>query len=153
MPDERARAGRRRVASAAMLRSRVVALVAVVVLVACGGPSRSELLVAGRDLYTGKGCNACHGGRGEGGVGPSLADVGTTFPRCAEHVEWVRLGSDGWRTLHGDTYGEAAKPLGDRVMPSFEARLTDRELRTVVTYERIEFGGLAESAVRVDCGL
>lgn len=136
-----------------MLRGRLAALLAVTLLVAaCGEPSRSALLAAGRDLYTGKGCNACHGGRGEGGVGPSLAAVGSTFSRCDDHLEWVRLGSDRWRSVHGETIGDAGRPLGDRVMPSFEARLTDSELRTIVAYERIEFGGLGEEAVRADCG-
>ncbi len=38
-------------------------------------------------------------------------------------------------------------------MPAFAESLTDAEIRTVVAYERIDFGGLDESSVRADCGV
>jgi len=38
---------------------------------------------AGRELYVDVGCSACHGGRGEGRVGPGLAGVIETFSTCA----------------------------------------------------------------------
>lgn len=109
-------------------------------------------MAEGRDLYTGKGCSACHGGSGEGGTGPALAGVAETFARCADQVEWVRLGAQKWGEEHGDTYGATAKP-NSGVMPSFEEAMTDAERRTVVAYERVELGDLDENAVRIDCGI
>ena len=137
------------------MRRRVIGLVLVLIFVAsaCGGSSRSPLLAEGRDLYTGKGCVACHGGVGEGATGPSLHDVAATFPRCETHLEWVRLGAQRWIEVHGNTYGESSKPVELGVMPSTEDSMTDDERRTVVAYERVEFGGIAEEAVRVDCGI
>ncbi len=127
-------------------------LVIAVVVVSCGGTSRTPLLADGRILYTSNGCAACHGSAGEGGAGGPLADVVRTFPQCSEHVEWVELGSAGWVETKGDTYGSAGKPITGE-MPSFSPRMTEKEIRTVVTYERVEFGGLDEETVRADCGV
>jgi mono/diheme cytochrome c family protein len=135
------------------MRLRAIILAIAVVVAACGGSSRSPLLADGRDLYTAKGCVACHGGQGEGGVGPALDKVVTTFPSCETHIEWVRLGAQKWIETHGPTYGAAGKPIEVGVMPSTEETMTDLERRTVVAYERIELGGLGEEEARADCGL
>ena len=127
-------------------------IVIVVVVVSCGGTSRSPLLADGRVLYTSNGCAACHGSAGEGGAGGPLADVVRTFPQCSEHVEWVELGSQGWVETKGDTYGSAGKPITGE-MPSFSPRMTEEEIRTVAAYERVEFGRLEEETVRADCGV
>ena len=127
-------------------------LVIAVVVVSCGGTSRTPLLADGRILYTSNGCAACHGSAGEGGAGGPLADVVRTFPQCSEHVEWVELGSAGWVETKGDTYGSAGKPITGE-MPSFSPRMTEKEIRTVATYERVEFGGLDEETVRADGGV
>ncbi|MCH7846366.1 MAG: c-type cytochrome [Acidobacteria bacterium] len=127
-------------------------LVIAVVVVSCGGTSRTPLLADGRILYTSNGCAACHGSAGEGGAGGPLADVVRTFPQCSEHVEWVELGSAGWVETKGDTYGSAGKPITGE-MPSFSPRMTEEEIRTVAAYERVEFGGLEEETVRADCGV
>ncbi len=134
------------------MRPAVLIIVCVVFAAACGGSGRTPLLAEGRDLYTGKGCVACHGGRGEGGVGPALSQVAAVFPSCDTHLEWVRLGAVKWVEAHGPTYGTGGT-VDKGVMPSSDDTMTDGERRTVVAYERIEFGGLDEDAVRTDCGL
>ncbi len=135
------------------LDTRLAAVVAVVALVAAGcGSPRSEFAAEGRDLYTANACSTCHGGRGQGGVGPSLASVTETFPSCSAQIEWVRLGSEGWLQQRGDTYGSTAKSISGG-MPGFGGQLSDTELATVVAYERAEFGGVEEAAAQRDCGL
>jgi hypothetical protein len=53
---------------------------------------------------------------------------------------------------NGDSYGSANKPITGE-MPSFSPRMTEQEIRKVVIYERVEFGGLEEETVRADCGV
>lgn len=105
----------------------------------------------GRSLFTGKGCSSCHGGVGQGGVGPAMSGLPETFSSCADQIEWVTLGSARWLRERGATYGDPGKPVRGG-MPSFGERLSDEELRTVITYERVAFGGLDEATVRLDCG-
>lgn len=127
-------------------------LIAALVLVSCGGSMRSPLMDEGRGIYTGRGCSSCHGGRGQGGAGPALTGAITTFPSCDDQLQWVSLGSDGWKADVGDTYGASAKPVKGG-MPTWGSLLTDHEVRAVVAYERVDFGGGDEDAVRADCGL
>jgi hypothetical protein len=76
-----------------------------------------------------------------------------TFPagRCSDHVEWVRVGSGGWPEA---TYGATSKPVGGSgaVMPAF-GNLAEEELRAVVLYERVAFGGQDLADALGDCGL
>lgn len=109
-------------------------------------------------------CAACHGENGAGAgnfpafVGGSLL---TTFPegQCEDHVEWVRVGTAGWPE---PTYGATAKPVGGSgaMMPGFGAAMpgfgdvsSEEQLRSVVLYERVQFGGQALQEAIVDCGL
>lgn len=130
-----------------------LALILSVALVttACASGTQSQLVKDGRDLYTSLGCVACHGGRGEGAVGPSLGRIPTVFPACEDQLEWIRLGSQRWLAERGPTYGETDEVV-DGVMPSF-SELTDLEIRTVAAYERIAFSGLDEAEVRSDCDI
>ncbi|CAN5682996.1 hypothetical protein BH20ACT2_BH20ACT2_09100 [soil metagenome] len=104
-----------------------------------GGP-----LAEGEAIYNSQ-CSSCHGATGGGGVGPALAGgaVAETFPEFADHVEWIRLGSDGWPEA---TYGANGTEVGasGAVMPAFGESLTDEELALVVRYERETFGGVVE---------
>lgn len=118
---------------------------------ACSSGNQSQLVRDGRDLYTRLGCVACHGGRGEGGVGPSLGRTATVFPACEDQLDWIGLGSERWLAERGPTYGETHEVV-DGTMPSF-SELTDREIRTVAAYERIAFSGLDETEVRSDCDI
>lgn len=102
-------------------------------------------------------CAACHGENG-GGAGNFPAFVGgsllATFPagQCEAQIEWVALGTTGWPDA---TYGAIDKPVGGSgaVMPAFGTTLTDEELRAVVVYERVRFGGEDLAVALADCGL
>jgi mono/diheme cytochrome c family protein len=112
-----------------------------------------DFFAIGLDEYTS--CAACHGDGGGGGVGPAFVDGAllATFPsgQCEAHVEWVRLGTAGWPE---PTYGATAQPVGGvGIMPAFGAQLTEDELRAVVLYERVAFGGESLDAALADCGL
>jgi hypothetical protein len=90
---------------------------------------------------------------GEGGVGPAFNGVVATFSSCLDHLEWVRLGTNGFRDQGIGTYGDLAKPVGGGgVMPSF-ASLSEEQLASVVAFERIRFGGADPDQTFVDCGL
>lgn len=93
----------------------------------------------GRQIFASAGCSGCHGGAGEGGVGPKLAgdEVELTFPEPADQVAFVKSGS-----TKGQPYGSPDRPDGQRVakggMPSFGGTLSDAEIEAVVLYEREE---------------
>jgi mono/diheme cytochrome c family protein len=94
----------------------------------------------GAQVYRAQGCGSCHGGAGEGGVGPALAggEAALTFPEEADHVEWIKTGSAPFR---GQPYGAEDRPGGQRTatggMPGFPS-LSDEEIQAVVLYEREE---------------
>jgi mono/diheme cytochrome c family protein len=118
---------------------------------AAGGGGGAQFLAIGEAQYAG--CLGCHGVNGEGGVGPAFGGVVATFSSCLDHVEWVRLGTNGFRDQGIDTYGDLAKPVGGGgVMPGF-ASLTEEQLASVVAFERIRFGGADPDQTFVDCGL
>jgi mono/diheme cytochrome c family protein len=105
----------------------------------------SPVIAAGQDLYSAN-CGSCHGADGGGGVGPAFADgaVIETFSSYEDHVQWVTLGSAGWREEVGDTYGDPAKPVlgfNGQPMPTFEGVLSEEEILEVVRYEREVISG------------
>lgn len=131
-----------------------VGLLVVVTVSACtggAGSGDSDPLGEGRSLY-GAVCSVCHGSRGQGGVGPTLEDVVETWPDCAAQVEWISLGSEGWRAAHGDTFGAAGRPV-EGGMPAHAGRMTDAEIRVVAVFERVEFGGQQREAALAACGV
>lgn len=104
-----------------------------------GGEAELTPAQLGRQIYTAQGCAGCHGGSGEGGVGPALADVETTFPEITDHMAWIKGGSQSVGV--GNPYGDpAAGRVAKGGMPPFP-KLTDEELEAVATYEREAFGG------------
>lgn len=113
--------------------------------------STSTPLQDGRTVY-GNRCSSCHGASGQGGVGPALTGVVETWPTCAEHIEWVTLGSDGWREVHGDTHGANDKPV-EGGMPGHEDSLSAEEIAAVAAWERVTYGGVAEDVALADCGV
>ncbi|MDX1447966.1 MAG: hypothetical protein R3246_02790, partial [Acidimicrobiia bacterium] len=118
---------------------------------ATGGGGGAQFLAIGEAQYGT--CAGCHGTNGEGGVGPALGNVNTVFSSCLDHMQWVRLGTNGFREQGIDTYGDLAKPVGGGgVMPGF-AGLTDEQLASVVAFERIRHGGADPEQTFVDCGL
>jgi mono/diheme cytochrome c family protein len=109
----------------------------------------------GQEIYSGAAaCAGCHGGGGGGGVGPAFIGgaLYTTFPSCADHVKWIQLGSAGWQSEVGPTYGAEDKvSIGG--MPGFQGKLSEEELNAVVVFERVVFGGGQLEEVLNDCGL
>lgn len=114
-----------------------------------GGPDH-EALRTGRGVYADT-CSACHGNRGQGGVGPSLSAVRTVWPSCADHMEWIKLGSQRWQDERGPTYGALERQI-DQVMPGFEDNLTDAQIAAVAAFERVEYGGGDPEAEIAACG-
>lgn len=114
-----------------------------------GSGGSGQFLALGAELYTT--CAGCHGPNGGGGIGPAFNGVLTTFSSCSDHIEWVRLGSAGFQADGRNTYGDINKPIGGG-MPGF-ANLTDEEIASVISFERIRFGGGEPDAVLTDCGL
>lgn len=115
-----------------------------------------DYFAIGAEVYGRTGsCAGCHGNNGEGGAGPAFSGGAVTaaFSVCEEHVTWVRLGTQAYGAEVGSTYGDNATPVGGGgVMPGF-AQLTDEELRGVVLYERVRWGGEDEAVSLVSCGL
>ncbi len=94
----------------------------------------------GARVYSGS-CGTCHGAAGQGGAGPRLAggEAALTFPDEADHIEWIRTGSQ--TKPRGTPYGDPARAGGQRAvtsggMPSFAGTLTAEEIAAVVQYER-----------------
>ena len=88
----------------------------------------------------GDNCSTCHGSGGQGGTGPSLATVTEVWPRCADQIEWITLGSKHWSELYGPTYGpDDVKITGN--MPAHEDLLTAEQIAAVAAWERITYGG------------
>jgi mono/diheme cytochrome c family protein len=119
----------------------------------------TDFVALGEQLYAGAvvsgvNCAGCHGANGGGGVGPGFGGVNLAFSSCADHIEWVDLGTSGFQAAGRTTYGDLNKPVGGGGnMPGFQASLTPEQLAAVVAYERIRFGGGNEDEVLADCGL
>ncbi len=135
-----------------MLGLAVVVVAMAGLLGACGGTSRGDgPLDVGREVYSAR-CSACHGNRGQGGIGPAFKDVVETFPNCHEQIRWITLGSEGWKDSIGPTYGATDKPI-DNVMPAMGTVLTDDEIASVAAFERSQYGGLDPDEAIAGCGL
>jgi len=119
------------------------------------GGGVADFIAQGEALYTGTpNCAGCHGATGGGGVGPAFGGVLTTFGACADHVEWVALGTPGFQAAGRSTYGDTAKPVGGvGLMPSFAGSLSEEQLASVAAFERVRFGGADPQETLTDCGL
>ncbi|MDC0140793.1 c-type cytochrome [bacterium] len=109
----------------------------------------------GQQVYSGAAaCAGCHGANGGGGVGPAFigGELYTTFPTCSDHAKWIELGSAGWQSEVGPTYG-AENKVSIGGMPGFQGKLTEDEIYAVVVFERVVFGGGQTEEVLADCGL
>lgn len=123
----------------------ILPLWGVVYMGAFGEVKQAEVSPAelGRQVYA-RSCASCHGGGGEGGVGPKLigGESRKTFPNEAEHIAWVETGS---ATKKGQPYGDPAREGGPRVatsggMPGFAGQLKPEEIAAVVLHEREGLG-------------
>jgi len=114
---------------------------------AAGG--ETDPIAVGADLYSAQ-CASCHGPAGEGvGSFPAMKGVMTTFGACADHKQWVSLGSTGWPD---PVYGDTNKAVGVG-MPPFGGSLTEEQLSAVVAFERVRFGAADQDETLADCGL
>ena len=119
------------------------------------GSSTTDYYTLGAEIYESVGCAACHGSGGAGGgnfPGFTGGALLAAFPtgQCAVQVEWVKLGSNGWPE---PTYGANNKAVGGSgaIMPAWESTLTEDEIRAVVLFERVAFGGEDLTAALADC--
>jgi len=119
------------------------------------GGGGGDFIAMGEDVYLNvSSCDGCHGASGQGGVGPGFSGVVTTFGSCADHIEWVSLGTSGFQGEGRATYGDTDKPVGGAgEMPPFGASLTEEQLAAVVAFERVRFGGADPTETLADCGL
>ena len=108
-------------------------------------------LDAGQETF-GRICASCHGGTGTGGSAPALTSVLETFPACETQLQWITGGSERWKEEVGPVYGAPGREI-TAIMPSFEAVLTEEEIRQVAAFERFRFGGGEMETVLIDCGL
>jgi len=130
----------------------------VLLFTACGGttsvqPGDADRLVKlGGQIFHSEGCVNCHGEMGEGVTAPALrgGSVLVTFPACADQLRWVSLGSARWKRDVGPSYGAQSK-LVTGGMPGFGSRLDTEQLESVVSFTRVEFGGLEASEAVADC--
>jgi mono/diheme cytochrome c family protein len=130
----------------------------MIVAAGCGGGGVvtdvdvDEALEIGGALFVSEGCVNCHGEKGEGIIGPSLANgnVVVTFPSCVDQIRWVELGSARWKRDIGPSYGAQAKPVKGG-MPAFGERLSGIQIRSLATFTRVEFGQLTAERVFEQC--
>jgi mono/diheme cytochrome c family protein len=106
--------------TAPALASALAALVAALVLTACGGGSSesSKPTASGATLYASN-CARCHGSDGNGRSAPSLVGMAATFPDIENQITFVSNGGGG--------------------MPRFGDLLSDADLRAVTEYTREAF--------------
>jgi hypothetical protein len=121
-----------------------------------GGPGSVTVnyVALGSQIFSDN-CASCHGEDGAGKDNfPRLAggSVLATFGSCGDHLNWVTLGSTGWVTNVGPSYGDLNKSsVGG--MSSFGSSLTTEEIASVVAFERVVFGGASVDETLIDCGL
>lgn len=94
-------------------------------------------LTVGATVYS-TNCATCHGptGGGSGAIPALVGDEGVTksFPKPADQVAWVALGSAGW-TQAGQTKLPGGKTVNGG-MPAWAASLAPEDLMSVVLHER-----------------
>ena len=131
-------------------RLLVLATIVSLLSAGCGSAGPEGPLADGREVY-GNICSACHGASGQGGIGPAFAGVLDTFASCEDHQRWISLGSDGWKSDVGTTYGDMDKEVAGG-MPGHAERLTPEEIAAVAAFERSQYGGLDPDVALVQCG-
>jgi len=106
-------------------------------------PTTLGPIAEGTAVYGGK-CSSCHGAAGGGNNGPAFTGgaVVRTFPKPADHVRWVILGTAGFIDKKIPTYGANNTPVdAAKNMPGWGTSLKPAELLSVIRYEREKFGG------------
>ena len=121
----------------------------------------ANFIAMGESIYlggevVGVTCAGCHAPSGQGlATFPALTGVLTTFGACADHIEWVSLGTQGFEDEGRSTYGDTAKPLRGTgaAMPPFGGSLSPEQIAAVSAFERVRFGGADPDATLEDCRL
>jgi cytochrome c oxidase subunit 2 len=83
--------------------------------------SMDELMTRGKAVYE-KACLACHGAKGEGGVGPAIAGSAVAQGELGQHLN---IGVNG---------------VAGSAMQAFGGIINDVEMAAVITYQRNAFG-------------
>jgi mono/diheme cytochrome c family protein len=124
------------------------------------GGGGTDFIALGEAIYqggevSGVNCAGCHGAGGGGGAGPALNAVLRVFGSCADHNEWIALGTSGLQAAGRSTYGDTNKPLGGfgAPMPGFGSSLSEEQIAAVSAFERVRYGGQDPEAALSDCGL
>ncbi len=91
-------------------------------------------------------CAQCHGPTGGGGAGPAMKPVNEVFPNFDEHVAWVNNVANKASGPFGIN-GNEGKGATPGLMPAFEGTLTPEEIRAVVIFERVTFGGASPDSI------
>ena len=83
------------------------------------GTTGTTAPASGAQLYKSN-CAGCHGGSGDGGIGPQLSGGRVTgaFGDAASEIAFVKRGASG--------------------MPAFDGQLSDAELQAVIDFTRTE---------------
>lgn len=107
------------------------------VLMACGSDGEVTLDLtpageAGRQVAQGKGCAACHGGNGQGGVGPTFEGL---FGKRVEFDDGTTIVADEAYIVESIT-DPAARRVDGYTLPMPETNLSDDEIASIVTYIR-----------------
>lgn len=135
-----------------MRRSIAAVVIAIAIALAgCGTDSGGSALAEGKAVYADV-CSVCHGATGDGGVGPALDEVAITWPSCQDQIDWILLGSNGWMTEFGDTYGATNKPVNGG-MPAQKGSLLESEIAAVAAFTRATYGGVEEADALAECGV
>ncbi len=108
-------------------------------------------LAVGDTLYPG--CAGCHGGEGQGGSGRPFAEgeVLKTFPKIEDQLNFVIVGSQGYKDAGLAVYGDPNREGGAHAPLAFNgtpmpprggnAELTDAQIVGLVCHERYTLGG------------
>lgn len=105
-------------------------------------PTEPGPLELGAETYAGKGCSGCHGAGGAGaGAVPGLTTTAEDFPKPADMVRWVALGTAGYQAAGIEEYAPGKPVGGGGQMPGWADSLTAEELMSVVLHERTVYGG------------
>lgn len=119
----------------------------------------ADFIALGEQVFRGQvvaaaNCAGCHGAQGQGGSGPPLGPVLSTFSSCVDHIEWVSKGTAGFQSEGRETYGDLNKPVGGvGTMPSFASQLSPEQIAAAVSFERVRLGGAEPDQTLADCGL
>ncbi|MEX0768906.1 MAG: c-type cytochrome, partial [Microthrixaceae bacterium] len=116
---------------------------AAVYMLTLDTPTPTELgaYEAGSEVYNNKGCSGCHGATGAGnGNNPALigpTGAVETFNVPANMVNWIALGSAGFKAAGIETYGDAdvVRPIGGG-MPGWIDSLSATEIMETILHER-----------------